>query len=163
MYHTVSVQSVEGRRIVIVSPAVRCVPHKPCTDHHSFSRMSQPVTIEPVTSGRATIKTTAGDVVIEFWPREAKLAVRNFVQLALEGYYDGCIFHRVVPGLCVQSGDASNSGHGGESIYDSEPFADEFSQRLRFNRRGLVACANAGTRNSNLSQYVHATPLIRPS
>lgn len=163
MYHTVSVQPIEERRTVIVPPAALCILHKTCTNYRNFSGMSQPVTIEPVTSGRATIKTTAGDVVIEFWPKESKLAVRNFVQLALEGYYDGCIFHRVVPGLCVQSGDASNSGHGGESIYDSEPFADEFSQRLRFNRRGLIACANAGTRNSNLSQYAHAIPLVRTS
>lgn len=48
--------------------------------------------------------TTMGDVEIELWPKEAPLAVRNFVQLALERYYDGLEFHRVVPGFIVQSG-----------------------------------------------------------
>lgn len=49
----------------------------------------------------------------------------SFVQLALEGYYEGCEFFRVVPGLCVQTGDASNSGEGGDSIYDEGYFDDE--------------------------------------
>lgn len=115
--------------------------------------MAQPSTVEPVTHGRATLKTTAGDIVMELWPREAPKAVRNFVQLALEGYYDGCQFHRVVPGLCVQTGDASNSGEGGDSIYEEGYFEDEITQRLRFNRRGLVAMANTGKKNTNLSQY----------
>lgn len=123
--------------------------------------MAQPVTVEPVTSGRATIRTSAGNVVLEFWPKEAPLAVRNFVQLALEGYYDGCQWHRIVPGLCVQTGDASNSGEGGDSIYDEGTFNDEFSNRLRFNRRGLVAMANAGKRHTNLSQCVRPRQLQR--
>jgi len=116
--------------------------------------MAQPVTVEPVTSGQVTVHTSAGDILLELWPREAPKAVRNFVQLALEGYYEGCEFHRVVPGLCVQTGDASNSGEGGESIYDEGYFEDEFTQRLRFNRRGIVAMANTGKRNTNLSQCV---------
>ncbi|KAK9894075.1 cyclophilin-like protein [Cystobasidium minutum MCA 4210] len=115
--------------------------------------MAQPITLEPKTHGRATLKTTAGDIVMELWPREAPKAVRNFIQLALEGYYDGCQFHRVVPGLCVQTGDASNSGEGGDSIYEEGYFEDEITQRLRFNRRGLVAMANTGKKNTNLSQF----------
>ena len=115
--------------------------------------MAQPVTVEPTTKGRVTLKTTAGDIDIELWPSFAPRAVRNFLQLAMEGYYEGCQFHRVVPGLCVQTGDASNTGEGGESIYEEFYFEDEFTQRLRFNRRGLVAMANTGRRNTNLSQY----------
>lgn len=82
----------------------------------------------------------------------APKACRNFVQLALEGYYDGCIIHRVVPELLVQTGDPTNSGMGGESIWD-EPFEDEISQRLKFNRRGIVAMANLGRPNTNSSQF----------
>lgn len=120
--------------------------------------MAQPITLEPNTNGRVTLKTTAGDIVMELWPREAPKAVRNFIQLALEGYYDGCQFHRVVPGLCVQTGDASNSGEGGDSIYEEGYFEDEITQRLRFNRRGLVAMANTGKKNTNLSQCVSKSP-----
>lgn len=116
--------------------------------------MAQPPTVEPVTKGRLTLHTTAGDILIDLWPQQAPKAVRNIVQLALEGYYEGCEFHRVVPGLCVQTGDATNTGEGGESIYEEFYFEDEFTQRLRFNRRGLVAMANTGKRHTNLSQYV---------
>lgn len=65
--------------------------------------------------------TTAGDFDVELWSREAPKACRNFVQLCLEGYYDGTIFHRVVPGFIVQGGDPTGTGTGGESIY-GKPF-----------------------------------------
>lgn len=83
---------------------------------------------EPVTSGRVLLKTSLGDIVVELWPREAPKAVRNFVQLCLEGYYDGLPFHRVVPGFIAQTGDDSGTGGGGESIYDEGEFEDEFTQ-----------------------------------
>lgn len=69
----------------------------------------------------------------------------------MEGYYNGTIFHRVVKGFIVQGGDPNGDGTGGESIYN-EPFADEFHQRLKFNRRGLLAMANAGE-HDNGSQF----------
>ncbi|KAK4057631.1 Peptidyl-prolyl isomerase cwc27 [Microbotryomycetes sp. JL221] len=115
--------------------------------------MAAVVVTEPVTSGVVVLKTTFGDVLIELWAREAPKAVRNFIQLGLEGYYDGCIFHRVVPGFIAQTGDDTGTGQGGESIYDEGEFIDEFSQRLKFNRRGLVGMANQGRRDSNLSQF----------
>ncbi|KAH0518366.1 Peptidyl-prolyl cis-trans isomerase CWC27-like protein [Microtus ochrogaster] len=70
---------------------------------------------------------------------------------ALEAYYDNTVFHRVVPGFIVQGGDPTGTGTGGESIYGA-PFKDEFHSRLRFNRRGLVAMANAGP-HDNGSQF----------
>lgn len=79
------------------------------------------------------------------------MACRNFVQLCMEGYYNGTIFHRVVPGFIVQGGDPHGDGTGGESIY-GEPFKDEFHTRLRFCRRGLVAMANSG-KDDNGSQF----------
>ncbi|XP_008299418.1 spliceosome-associated protein CWC27 homolog [Stegastes partitus] len=69
----------------------------------------------------------------------------------MEGYYDGTVFHRVVPEFIVQGGDPTGTGTGGESIY-GRPFKDEFHSRLRFNRRGLVAMANAGS-HDNGSQF----------
>ncbi|XP_048453174.1 spliceosome-associated protein CWC27 homolog isoform X2 [Rhincodon typus] len=106
---------------------------------------------EPPSSGKVLLKTTAGDIDIELWSKEAPKACRNFIQLCLEGYYDNTIFHRVVPGFIVQGGDPTRSGTGGESIY-GKPFKDEFHSRLRFNRRGLVAMANAGP-HDNGSQF----------
>lgn len=106
---------------------------------------------EPATDGKVLLQTSVGDIDIELWSKEAPLTCRNFVQLCMEGYYDGTIFHRVVPGSIVQGGDPTGTGTGGESIY-GKPFKDEFHQRLRFARRGLVAMANAGP-NDNTSQF----------
>ncbi|XP_065262933.1 spliceosome-associated protein CWC27 homolog isoform X2 [Emys orbicularis] len=106
---------------------------------------------EPPTNGKVLLKTTAGDIDIELWSKEAPKACRNFIQLCMEGYYDNTIFHRVVPDFIVQGGDPTGTGSGGESIYGL-PFKDEFHSRLRFNRRGLVAMANAGA-HDNGSQF----------
>ncbi|CAI5491685.1 unnamed protein product [Closterium sp. Naga37s-1] len=114
--------------------------------------MSSIYVLEPPTQGKVVVTTTLGDLDIELWPREAPKAVRNFVQLCLEGYYDKTIFHRIITGFMVQGGDPTGSGTGGESIY-GEPFRDEFHSRLRFSHRGLVACANAGAPHSNGSQW----------
>lgn len=114
---------------------------------------------EPPTNGKVLLITTCGEIDIELWSKEAPKACRNFIQLCLEGYYDGTIFHRIVKGFCVQGGDPTGTGMGGESIY-GQPFKDEFHQRLRFVRRGLVAMANAGP-NDNQSQFfftLGATP-----
>ncbi|NXX59514.1 CWC27 protein, partial [Scopus umbretta] len=97
------------------------------------------------------LRTTAGDIDIELWSKEAPKACRNFIQLCMEEYYNNTIFHRVVPGFIVQGGDPTGTGSGGDSIYGA-PFKDEFHSRLRFNRRGLVAMANAGP-HDNGSQF----------
>ncbi|KAL4617604.1 hypothetical protein GN956_G21529 [Arapaima gigas] len=106
---------------------------------------------EPPTNGKVLLKTSAGDIDVELWSKEAPKACRNFVQLCMEGYYDGTIFHRVVPDFIIQGGDPTGNGTGGESVY-GRPFKDEFHTRLRFNRRGLVAMANAGA-HDNGSQF----------
>ncbi|XP_060077332.1 spliceosome-associated protein CWC27 homolog [Ylistrum balloti] len=106
---------------------------------------------EPPTDGKVLLVTSVGDIDIELWSREAPKACRNFVQLCLEGYYNGTIFHRVVKDFIVQGGDPTGTGEGGESIYGA-PFKDEIHSRLRFVRRGLVAMANAGP-HDNGSQF----------
>ncbi|KAF9244174.1 cyclophilin-like domain-containing protein [Melanogaster broomeanus] len=104
------------------------------------------------THGRVIVETTAGEIDIELWSKETPKACRNFIALALEGYYDGVIFHRIVPNFLVQTGDKTGTGAGGESFY-GEPFEDEIHPRLRFSHRGLVAMANSGTKNTNDSQF----------
>ncbi|KAI8441444.1 hypothetical protein MSG28_015044 [Choristoneura fumiferana] len=117
---------------------------------------------EPPALGKVLLKTTVGEIDIELWTKEAPKACRNFIQLCLEGYYNGTIFHRVVPDFIAQGGDPHGDGTGGESIYGT-PFKDEFHTRLRFNRRGLVAMANAG-KDDNGSQFfitLAATPELQ--
>ncbi|KAM7286859.1 spliceosome-associated protein CWC27 homolog [Ixodes scapularis] len=105
------------------------------------------------------LKTTVGDIDVELWSKETPKACRNFVQLCLDGYYDGTIFIRVVKGFIAQGGDPKGTGKGGESIYGT-PFKDECHTRLRFVRRGLVAMASGGA-DDNGSQFfftLGATP-----
>lgn len=108
------------------------------------------------------LKTSVGDIDVELWTKEAPRACRNFIQLCMEGYYNGTIFHRIVKGFIAQGGDPDGNGTGGESIY-GETFKDEFHSRLRFVRRGLVAMANSGP-NDNGSQFfftLGATPELQ--
>jgi peptidyl-prolyl cis-trans isomerase SDCCAG10 len=103
---------------------------------------------EPPTQGKVLLKTTYGDIDIELWPKEAPLACRNFIQLALEGYYDKTKINRVIKEFMVQFGDPT----GGESIW-GRPFKDEIHGRLLFNHRGQLAMANESVPNSNKSQF----------
>eukprot|EP00056_Hartaetosiga_gracilis_P021424 m.24074 g.24074 ORF g.24074 m.24074 type:complete len:580 (+) comp9070_c0_seq1:98-1837(+) len=106
---------------------------------------------EPPTSGKVVMETSFGDIEIELWTKECPLACRNFIQLCMEGYYNKVIFHRIIKDFIIQGGDPTGTGDGGSSIY-GKPFRDEFHQRLKFTRRGMVGCANAGA-NDNSSQF----------
>ena len=86
------------------------------------------------------LRPAAHQVDIEFWPREAPLACRNFIQHALEGYYDNTVFHRVIAKFMLQGGDPTGTGKGGEAAY-GEPFRAEIHSRIRFNHRGQLAMA----------------------
>jgi len=107
---------------------------------------------EPPTSGKIILRTTHGDLEIELWTKETPRTCRNFIQLCMEGYYDNTIFHRIIKGFMIQSGDPDGTGLGGQSIYGM-PFNDEFHSRLRFNHRGIVAMANENKPNNNKSQF----------
>ncbi|GAA6056025.1 hypothetical protein JCM3770_002147 [Rhodotorula araucariae] len=116
------------------------------------------VVTEPLTEGVVVLHTSIGDILIELWKRETPKAVRNFVQLCLEGHYDGVPIHRIVPGFIAQTGG------GDDCIYDEGSFGIEANQRLKFNRRGLVAMAADPTTKSNSSQFfftLDATPELQ--
>lgn len=103
---------------------------------------------------QATIKTNQGDIKLQLFPDQAPKTVKNFVELAKQGYYKGVIFHRVIPDFMIQGGDPTGTGAGGESIY-GQAFEDEFSEEL-FNFKGAFSMANAGP-NTNGSQFFIVT------
>lgn len=115
--------------------------------------MSALYNLEPQPTAKVLLQTTSGDILLELFAKQTPLASRNFLQLCLDGYYNGTIFHRLVPGFVVQGGDPTGTGNGGEAIYDGGLFEDEFHSRLKFNRRGLLGMANSGTKNDNGSQF----------
>ncbi len=110
---------------------------------------SQPpaLTVEPDRSYAATLHTNHGDIEIRLDPARSPLAVNNFVFLARDNYYDGVVFHRVVPGFVIQGGDPTGTGRGGPGYR----FRDELEGEGRY-ERGTVAMANAGP-NTNGSQF----------
>lgn len=115
----------------------------------------------------AKIETTVGVIEFELLDDAAPKTVENFVTLAKKGFYDGVIFHRVVPGFVIQGGDPDGTGMGGVSAWGG-PFADEIDRNSPLYRtgykRGIVAMANSGP-NSNTSQFfiLHADYRLPPA
>jgi cyclophilin family peptidyl-prolyl cis-trans isomerase len=107
-----------------------------------------PMTIDAKKLYTATIKTEAGDIVLQLFPDKAPMAVNSFVFLAQHGWFDNTIFHRVLPGFIAQAGDPSGSGYGGPGY----AFSNEITATSHFEKPGLVGLANAGP-NSNGSQF----------
>ncbi|RDB17983.1 Peptidyl-prolyl cis-trans isomerase cyp15 [Hypsizygus marmoreus] len=103
----------------------------------------------------ATIHTTFGDMHIRLFPAQAPKAVENFVGHARSGYFEGVIFHRVIPKFMIQTGDPLGDGTGGTSIWGHE-FEDEFSDDLKHDRPYTISMANAGP-NTNGSQFFITT------
>lgn len=98
----------------------------------------------------AIMHTNMGDIKIKLFEKQVPKTVKNFVELAKKGYYNGIIFHRVIKDFMIQGGDPTGTGMGGESIY-GEKFEDEFDLTLH-NVRGALSMANAGP-NTNGSQF----------
>jgi peptidyl-prolyl cis-trans isomerase B (cyclophilin B) len=87
---------------------------------------------------QATLHTSEGAIELELYPNEAPKTVENFVKLARDGFYDGVIFHRVIPDFMIQGGDPTGTGTGGPGY----EFEDEFNEHRVV--RGALAMANAG-------------------
>jgi cyclophilin family peptidyl-prolyl cis-trans isomerase len=99
---------------------------------------------------KATLQTNTGPITIEFFDEDAPKTVENFRKLAGEGFYDGLIFHRVIPDFMVQGGCPQGTGTGGPGY----TFEDEFNDHKVV--RGALAMANAGP-NTNGSQFFIVT------
>ena len=100
----------------------------------------------------AIIETTQGTIEIKLYVDKAPKTVQNFVDLTKKGFYDGIIFHRVIPHFMIQTGDPTGTGTGGPGY----KFADEFSKELKHDKPGIVSMANSGP-NTNGSQFFITT------
>lgn len=97
---------------------------------------------------QAIIKTDKGEINLNLFPEVAPVTVINFITLAKSGYYNGLKFHRVIKDFMIQGGDPTGTGAGGPGYQ----FGDEFKKEVTFNKKGLLAMANAGP-NTNGSQF----------
>ena len=114
--------------------------------------MTELYIVEPPTSGKVILETNYGNIDIELFTLEAPKSCRNFIQHCLNKYYNGCHFFKIFKNFMIQTGDPTNTGGGGESIFSTD-FRDEFHSRLKFNHRGVVAMANKNKPNTNGSQF----------
>ena len=96
----------------------------------------------------ATFKTSRGEIVCDLFAKEAPTTVNNFVFLARENFYDGTVFHRVIPDFMVQGGDPTGTGRGGPGYR----FDDEFKGNPHKHQVGSLSMANAGS-GTNGSQF----------
>jgi peptidyl-prolyl cis-trans isomerase A (cyclophilin A) len=117
----------------------------------------------------ATLKTNQGDIVIHLFPNHAPKTVENFVGLAEgtkdyqvpqtgrkspERFYDGLGFHRIIQDFMIQGGDPLGTGTGGPGY----TFKDEFHPELQFDRKYLLAMANAGPGTNGSQFFITTTP-----
>ncbi|CAL9190758.1 unnamed protein product, partial [Musa hybrid cultivar] len=101
------------------------------------------------------LHTSLGDIHLRLYPEECPKTVENFTTHCKNGYYDNLIFHRVIKGFMIQTGDPLGDGTGGQSIWGRE-FEDEFHKSLRHDRPFTLSMANAGP-NTNGSQFFITT------
>jgi cyclophilin family peptidyl-prolyl cis-trans isomerase len=104
---------------------------------------------------QATLHTSEGAIELELYPDDAPKTVENFVKLSRDGFYEGVIFHRVIPDFMIQGGDPTGTGMGGPGY----EFEDEFNEHRVV--RGALAMANAGP-NTNGSQFFIVTAEATP-
>ena len=104
---------------------------------------------------KATMQTNQGAIEIDLFDDDAPKTVENFKKLANDGFYNGVIFHRVIPDFMIQGGDPTGTGTGGPGYQ----FEDEFNDHKV--ERGALAMANAGP-NTNGSQFFIVTAEATP-
>jgi peptidyl-prolyl cis-trans isomerase A (cyclophilin A) len=155
----------------MMPPAPGCQVPDPPVRHtrYSTSGTMWRVTNAAPGSPSATLHTSNGDITVTLFPNEAPKTVANFVGLATgeqpysepnaKGgangpFYDGTIFHRVIAGFMLQTGDPTGTGRGGPGY----KFADEFHPDLRFDRPYLLAMANAGPGTNGSQFFITVAP-----
>lgn len=103
------------------------------------------------------LETTQGNIEVQLKPDIAPKASENFEKLVEKGYYDGIIFHRIIKNFMIQGGDPTGTGRGGQSVW-GKTFEDEFSPSETFNRKGVLAMANAGPKTNGSQFFITTVP-----
>ena len=104
--------------------------------------------IDPAKIYTVTITTNRGVITLQLDAASAPNTVNNFAFLASEKFYDGIVFHRVIPAFMIQTGDPEGTGRGGPGYR----FADEFAGNQNSHERGAISMANSGP-GTNGSQF----------
>ncbi|WP_312694541.1 peptidylprolyl isomerase [Caproiciproducens sp.] len=100
-----------------------------------------------------TVKTNGGTMKIELYPEIAPNTVKNFISLVKKGFYDGTIFHRVIPGFMIQGGDPEGTGMGGPGYSIRGEFRSNHFQNDLKHTKGVISMARSMSPNSAGSQF----------
>jgi cyclophilin family peptidyl-prolyl cis-trans isomerase len=143
-----------GQQVSIV-PAPQHVPFPSLTGTTRYTQFSSapPFCINVSKAYTATVQTDIGPFTVKLLPTDAPVTVNNFVFLAGYHFYDGIVFHRVIPGFMNQGGDPTASGSGGPGYQ----FKDELPSSNAAYPTGALAMANSGA-NTNGSQFFIVVP-----
>lgn len=136
-----------GATLTAAQASVTCPPINGSTQRITHFTQAPPMCISTNKTYVATVKTDVGTFKIKLDPKTAPLTTNNFVFLARYRFFDGIIFHRVIPGFVVQGGDPTGTGTGGPGYR----FRDELPEQVAY-EYGTLAMANAGP-NTNGSQF----------
>jgi cyclophilin family peptidyl-prolyl cis-trans isomerase len=112
------------------------------------------MTIDPAKAYTATLDTNHGAITLELFAKDAPQTVNNFVFLARDGFYDGVIFHRVIPDFMIQGGDPTGTGTGGPGYR----FGDEVGPGKPGHARGTLSMANAGPATNGSQFFITVKP-----
>ena len=140
---------------LLLIAACLALPHLSCSSAKPAPQIPAPETFkteEPTPEletkvSKVLIETTMGNIEVELYDQDAPKTVENFLTLVKKGFYDGIVFHRVIPDFMIQTGDPTGTGMGGPGY----KFADEFSSK-RHTKAGILSMANSGP-NTNGSQF----------
>ncbi len=102
----------------------------------------------------ADIETRLGKIRIELFLQQAPVTAGNFIKLAEKGFYNGVIFHRVIPGFMIQGGDPTGTGRGGPGYN----ILDEFGPGLRHSKPGMLSMANRGPDTGGSQFFITLAP-----
>lgn len=126
----------------------------PSTQQESMKTLED---FQPISATQATITTTKGDITVELYPDKAPTTVTNFLTLAKDGFYDGIVFHRVIPDFMAQVGDPLTKDESQQARWGTGgpgyTILDEFNADLKHDAEGVLSMANTGQPNTGGSQF----------
>ncbi len=143
--------------IVLINTFLRQVADRTavCLAFHVGETSQNQIVQKNMSDSIVVLETNQGTIEIQLMPDVAPKTCQNFTGLIEKEYYDGLIFHRVIPNFMIQGGDPTGTGRGGESLW-GQSFEDECSSDAKFDGKGILAMANAGP-NTNGSQFFITT------
>lgn len=141
--------------LLIVALIILCFTLVGCNNNNLIDNFNDNNTVSGDVSNKKEENktTTSGIIKLELYPNIAPESVENFIELANSGFYDGLIFHRVIPGFMAQGGDPDGNGTGGPGYYIFGEFSENGFENSLKHERGILSMARGQENNTAGSQF----------